>query len=54
MTIESQYDNEIVGIEEEYQKGLIDEKEYIRRMKEIEEEFQWFHQNIFRNDDLPF
>jgi len=54
MTIESQYDNEYASIEQAYDEGLIDGKEYENRMKEIEEEFQSFHQNIFRNDDLPF
>jgi len=38
MTIESQYNNEENGIEQEFENGLIDEDEYIQRMKDLEEE----------------
>ena len=38
MTIESQYDNEENGIEQEFEDGLIDEDEYFQRMKDLEEE----------------
>jgi len=38
MTIESQYDNEENCIEHEFEDGLIDEDEYIQRMKDLEEE----------------
>ena len=48
MTIESQYDNEENGIEQEFEDGLIDEDEYIQRMKDLEEEgrqFEIFNDN---------
>ena len=38
MTIENQYNNEENGIEQEFENGLIDEDEYIQRMKDLEEE----------------
>jgi len=52
MTIESQFDNEYDCIEQEFEEGLIDEDEYIRRMKNLEEEGR--QANIFADNDLPF
>jgi len=48
MTIENQYNNEENGIEQEFEDGLIDEDEYIQRMKDLEEEgrqFEIFNDN---------
>ena len=58
MTIDSRYDEEMYCVEQEYQEGLIDEKEYLARMKELEEDYKSAKQNIIANDisddDLPW
>ncbi len=51
MTLESQYDSECDCIEQEFEEGLVDESEYIQRMKELEQEGR--QAGIFA-DDLPF